>query len=546
MSILETGAVALRDRKRLTEILRVLGLFGIGDILARIGLGDVLASRDAGKGACAASAPERLRLSFEKLGVTFIKLGQILSTRGDLLPPEWIAELEKLQADVPARPWEAVRRQVEDDLGGPVDDVFLTFEQEALAAGSIAQVHRATLRDGSEVVVKVRRDGLRAIIDADLRLLSHAAGIAEARWPDLARYRPREILRHLGIALTEELDLLAEARNCETTAANLRDLETISIPRIYGEWSGQRLLVQEFVDGIAPNEPERLAKAGHDTALLARRGAEAFLHMALVDGFFHADPHPGNLRALPGDRIAFIDFGMVGRIGERRREQLLSLVAAIVEGSGERVAGLLVEWSGSTRVDLSHLEAASDTFVARHSAPPLRLGEAVQDFVALAREHELALPPDLALLFKALITADGVMRSLDRNFDAVSVAAPVVRRELASRYTPDRLAGKGRQMALDLAGLAENLPDLMRLLSLRLRQGRLSAEIELKGLERMGADVRWAATRIAVAIVTAAFAIGIAPSLIAHGPQVLGAPLPLWLGLAIIVSGLIWLVLPRR
>lgn len=546
MSILETGAVAIRDRKRLAEILRIVGTFGIGEVLERIGLAGLSPSSRGNGDDAASSAPERLRLALENLGVTFIKLGQILSTRGDLLPPEWIAELEKLQGDVPALPWDAVRRQVEDDLGGSVDEVFLSFEREAMAAGSIAQVHRARLRDGADVVVKVRREGLRAIVDADLRLLSHAAGIAEARWPDLARYRPREILRHLGTALSEELDLSAEARNCEAMAANLEKLDTVTIPRVYGEWSSERLLVQEFVQGIAPNDRTALRKAGRDTALLAKRGAEAFLHMALVDGFFHSDPHPGNLRALPGDRIAFIDFGMVGRIGDRRREQLLSLVAAIVDGSGERVAGLLVEWSGAANVDFARLEAAGDTFVARHGTPPLRLGEAVQDFVALAREHALALPPDLALLFKALITADGVMRLLDPNFDAISVAAPIVRREMARRYAPASLAGKSKTLALDLAGLAADLPGLLRLLALRLRQGRLSAEIELKGLDRLGADIRWAATRIAVAVVTAAFALGVAPSLIAHGPPVFGVPLPLWLGLAIIVVGLIWLLLPRR
>lgn len=546
MNILETGAVAIRDRKRLAEILRIAGAFGLDDILERLGLAGRSRTSRGKKDEAASSAPERLRLALESLGVTFIKLGQILSTRGDLLPPEWIVELEKLQGDVPALPWDAVQQQVEDDLGGSVDALFLSFEREAMAAGSIAQVHRARLRDGADVVVKVRREGLRTIVDADLRLLSHAAGIAEARWPDLARYRPREILRHLGAALSEELDLSSEARNCETMAINLQRLDTVTLPRIYAEWSSERLLVQEFVEGIAPNDRAGLHKTAHDTALLARRGAEAFLHMALVDGFFHADPHPGNLRALPDDRIAFIDFGMVGRIGDRRREQLLSLVAAIVDGSGERVAGLLVEWSGAANVDLSRLEAASDTFVLRHGAPPLRLGEAVQDFVALAREHELALPPDLALLFKALITADGVMRLLDPDFDAISVAAPIVRREMARRYGPASLAGKSKTLALDLAGLASDLPGLLRLLALRLRQGRLSAEIELKGLDRIGADIRWAATRIAVAVVTAAFALGLAPSLIAHGPTMFGVPLPLWLGLGIIAFGLIWLLVPRR
>lgn len=463
-----------------------------------------------------------------------------------MLTPDWTAELEKLQSHVAPQPWEAIRAQVEGDIGGSVDAVFASFDTQALAAGSIAQVHRALLKDGTEVVVKVRREGLRPLVDADLRLLSHAAALAEVQWPDLARYRPREILNHLGSAMAEELDLAAEARNCETVAANLADMDFIVIPRIFRQWTGERLLVQEFIDGTAPSDRVALAAGHHDGALLARRGTEAFLHMALIDGIFHADPHPGNLRALPDDRVAFIDFGMVGRLGGRRREQLLVLLAAIVEGSGDRVANLLIEWSGGAGADLSRLEAACDAYVARHGAPPLRLGVAIGDFVTMAREHDLALPPDLALLFKALITADGVMRGLDPQFDAIAVAAPMVQSEMLRRYAPGAVSGKGRALAFDLAGLASDLPALIRLLALRVRQGRISASVELQGLERIGGDIRWAATRIAVSIVTAAFALGLAPRLFEYGPPVFGVPLPLWLGLGVIAAGLVWLIMPRR
>lgn len=547
MSLFETGLVALRDRKRLAEIAAVLTRFGVDDVLERIGLSGLLpSSLRQGPPTNDAGAPERVRLALEQLGPTFVKLGQILSTRGDLLPPEWTRELERLQSHVAPLPWEAIRAQVEADIGGPVADVFASFDTHALAAGSIAQVHRATLKDGASVVVKVRREGLRPLVDADLRLLSHAASLAEAQWPDLARYRPREVLNHLGAAMAEELDLAAEARNCEAIAANLAEVSFILVPRIHWQWTGERLLVQEFVGGVAPNDRAALDAANHDTALLARRGAEAFLHMALVDGLFHADPHPGNLRALPGDHIAFIDFGMVGRIGGRRRDQLLGLLSAIVDGSGDRVANLLLEWSGAAGADLSQLEAGCDVFVARHGTPPLRLGDAIVDFVALAREHDLALPPDLALLFKALITADGVMRSLDPQFDAIAVAAPIVRSEMLRRYAPAALAGRSKALAVDLAGMASDLPALIRILALRIRQGQVSAKVELQGLERIGGDIRWAATRVAVAIVTAAFALGLAPRLFDYGPLVLGVPLPLWVGLGVIAGGMVWLMLPRR
>lgn len=549
MTVLETTFAAARDHKRIAEIAAVLVRFGVDDIAIRLGLGGLLPKR-RGRAlhadAESLSQPERLRLAIESLGPTFIKLGQILSTRADLLSPEWITELERLQSDVAPEPWEAIRAQVEEDLGTSPDTVFLSFAHTALAAGSIAQVHRATLHDGTDVVVKVRRAGLRPLVEADLRLLSHAAGLVEAQWPEFARYRPREILNHLGAAMGEELDLAAEGRNCEAVAQNLAAMERIKIPRIFSEWSSERLLVQEYIDGIVPNDHAALNAAGLDGRELARTGTAAFLRMALVDGLFHADPHPGNLRALPGNRVAFIDFGMVGRLGARRREQLLMLVTAIVENSGERVAALLMEWSGAADIYLTRLEAACDIFVARHGVPPLRLGEAITDFMALAREHDLALPADLALLFKALITADGVMRSLDPDFDALAVAGPIVQEEMIGRYRPGALMGKGKSLALDFAGLAAEAPSLLRLLALRLRQGRIAAEVELKGLDRIGADIRWAATRIAVAIVTAAFALGLAPRLLDYGPALFGIPVTALLGIAVILGGVAWLLIPRR
>ncbi len=550
MALFDTTLAAVRDRQRLAEIATIAVRFGIDDILHRFGLSALLPMRQRIIGRAAderLSQPERLRLAIEALGPTFIKLGQILSTRADLLSPDWIAELEKLQSHVSPAPWETIRTQVEEDLGGKPEVIFAAFDTTPLAAGSIAQVHRARLRTGEDVVVKIRRAGLRRRVEADLRLLSHAAGLAEQQWPELSRYRPREILHHLGIAMGEELDLATEGRNCETIAGNLAAMPFIRIPRIHSEWTCERLLVQEFVEGLVPTDRESMAATGLDGRVIAERGATAVLHMALIDGVFHADPHPGNLRVLPDNQVAFIDFGMVGRLGSRRREQILTLVGAIVNGNAEAVSSLLIEWAGTAAdLDLSRLEAACDGFVARHSAPPLALGKAVTDFMAIARDHDLALPSDMALLFKALITADGVMRTLDPGFDAVRVATPMVRRELQRRFAPAALADKGQALALDLAGLANDLPSLLRLLSLRLRQGRLSADIELKGLARIGGDIRWAATRIAVAIIAAAFALGLAPRLVDLGPAWSGVSVTAWLGLAVIVGAILWLLLPRR
>lgn len=545
MGMIETGLVALRDKGRLAEITSTLLRYGFDDLLSRIGL-RTSSSGSSQSSPHASSAPERLRLALEELGPTFTKLGQVLSTRGDLLGLEWTRELEKLQSHVRAEPWENVHIRLSEDLGAPPEDVFAGIEPDALAAGSIAQVHRATLKDGTQVVVKIRREGLRPRIEADMRLLSHLAQLAESRWEEAQRFRLREILNQLGSALQSELDLSAEGRNCDAIAANMASRDDIHIPRIFHAFGSERLLVQEFMEGMDTSDPSALAAAGLDGPTLAERGASAFLEMTLVHGLFHADPHPGNLRALPGNHIGFIDFGMVGQIGGRRREQLLLLLSAIVDQSGDRVAALLLDWSAAHQIDISKLEADCDLFVLRHSQPPLNLGAAVNDILSLARSHALTLPPDLTLLFKALITADGVMRALDPDFDAIRVAEPIVRREMRRQFSPMALAGHGKSLALDMAELSRNLPSLIRLAQLRLRQGRIAADVELKELHDIGKDIRWAAIRVAVAIVTAAFALGLSPRLLNYGPVLSGLPLGTWLGLASIIAGLIWLVFPRR
>jgi ubiquinone biosynthesis protein len=546
MTILETVLVAARDRKRLAEIVSVLTRYGLDDLLIRLGLSGLLPSGRHAADSQTRPGPERLRLALEALGPTFVKLGQILSTRADLLGPEWTSELEKLQSHVAPSAWETIRAQVEEDLGGPPEDVFARFDTVPIAAGSVAQVHRAQLASGEEVVVKVRRAGLRPLIEADVRLLSHAAHLVEREWPAAARYRPREILEQLGAAMTDELDLARESRNSQAVAANLADMPDVRIPRLYPQWTCERLLVQEFIDGLPPANRQALVDAGLDCPLLARRGATAFLHMALIDGFFHADPHPGNLRALPGNAIAFIDFGQVGHLSQRRRQQLLALIGAIVKNDAESLGFVMLEWSGTAGIDLPRLEGDCSRFLARHGKDNLRLGDTLMEFMALARRNQLAMPAELALLFKALMTADGVMRNLDPDFDAVRVAAPLVRREMRERLRPQALLDRGRGAALNLLGLAGEAPSLMRLLALRLREGRLAADIDVKGLDRIGGDIRWAASRIAVALVVAAFALGLAPRLLDFGPAIFGFPLTAILGLLVILGGFIWLLRPRR
>ena len=545
--MLDTLIVAARERARLAEVAAALGKAGLGDILARLGLGRWLAALGLDKAQGEGSGtPARFRHALEALGPVYIKLGQILSTRGDLLPPEWADELSKLQTGAPRLPWPEIRDLVEAELGAPIADCFLRVEEDALAAASIAQVHRAWLKDGTPVVVKIRRPGLREVVNADMRLLAHLAVLAERHSAEMARYRPREIARHLAASILLELDLSNEARNAAEIASNVDAISAIVVPSTHAELTTDALLVQDFLDGIEPADDGRIEAAGLDGALLARRGAEAFLKMVVIDGLFHADPHPGNLLALSGNRVGFIDFGAVGRIGEKRRRQLLAFVGAIVRGRSEDIAVMLLDWSAATDPDLGRLEAAADAFVARHGRGSLDLGAAIADVLSLARDNRLTFPSDLAILFKALATADGVMKRLDPDFDAIEAARPIVRRAALGRFGPEALRGRAEEIGLDLVGLAENVPGLVKLLTHRLRQGPFKAELSVADVDRFGGHLNRAATKIAVALVVGAFAIGLAPELARSGPTIQGAPFFVILGAAVVVAGLAALALLAR
>ena len=481
-------------------------------------------------------------------GPTFVKLGQILAGRADLLGPEWIAELEKLHSRVPALPLEQLRPQLVEDLGGEPETVFAHFDAQPLAGASIAQVHRARLHDGTEVIVKIRRPGIQEKIEADLRLLERAAGMAEHQWPALKPYRPVQLVREFARSLRRELDLAAECRSAERIAANLAPLGFVAIPRVHWAYTGERVNVQDFVQGIPGDDPARLREAGLDATLLARRGAQAVLKMIVEDGLFHADPHPGNVFYLEGNRLAFIDFGMVGRVSSRRRDELLQLLLGLVQREPEAVADVLMDWMDSEQnVDLGQLEAEIEGFVDQYHGAPLAqidLAGMLADVTAILRDHRLALPSDLALLIKAFISLEGMGRGLDPQFHMAGEALPLLERVLRARYKPKALAQRGWQSLRRAAGLLQRLPeDLSRLLR-NARRGHLSVGLELAHLKRVGDQIDRAASRLAIALVIAALVIGssIVMTVEKAEPRILGMPVLGFLGFCGALLGGMWLL----
>ena len=547
---------AVRDLGRLHDIASVLIRYGFGDLVRRIGMAGVL--ERAGRALhwhepeelARLEPPARVRRALEDLGPSFIKLGQILATRVDLFPAEWIAEFSKLQDAAPALPFDALRPQLTEDLGAPPETVFARIETQALAAASLAQVHRAWLADGTAAILKVRRPGIRPIVEADLRLLARLAEIVELEAPELRRYRPREVVRQYTLSLRRELDFSAEGRSAERIAAHFAAQPEIVVPRIHWPWTGERLNVQDYVEGIPGRDLAAVDAAGLDRKLLARRGAQAVLKMMLEDGFFHADPHPGNVFYLPENRIAFIDFGMVGRLSEERRYQLALLLHGLVGRDAEKVADVLRDWSGGADVDSETLLPEIDAFVDQYHGVALKnldLSAMLADLVAILREHRLALPSDLALLIKAFISLEGMGRQLDPDFDMAGEAAPYIERVLLVHAAPAALIKRGWRTLGSALALIAGLPQDLRQLLRSARRGKLQVQVEVLPLKQFGDRLDRAASRLAISIVTAALIVGSAIVMsVEREPVLPGLPSFGLLGFLAAVIGGIWVLLSIR
>lgn len=561
---------SIRDLGRLYEIAAVLGRYGFGDVVRRLGLADAL--ERAGRALRWEDAhdyahlppPARVRRALEELGPTFVKLGQVLATRVDLFEPEWIAEFARLHDQAAPSPPEAVRAQLAEDLGAPPEEVFLEFDPQPLAAASLAQVYAARLPTGEPVVLKVRRPGILPLVEADLRLLQRLAEAADAQSEALRAFQPRQIVREFSRSLRRELDFSSEARNARRVAENfagyadadsppavldaggqpLPQPAPIVIPQVY--WDCERCCVQERVEGIPATRLDQVDAVGLDRRKLARRGAAAVLKMIVQDGFFHADPHPGNLFYLPGHRIAFIDFGMVGRLTAQRREQLTQLLWGLVKLDAAAVCEVLGDWTGSEAVDEGALQADIEAFIDQYHGVPLRelrFGAMLNDVVTILRQHHLVLPPDLSLLVKTFITLEGMGRELDPGFDMAGQALPILEAAMRAHYAPGPLLQRGWRSARDALSLLAALPgDLSRLLRAA-RRGRLEIHIDVPHLKHVGNQLDRAVSRLVVGVVVAALIVGSSIVMtVPGGPQLLGLPLFGLLGFLGAVAGSAWLL----
>lgn len=456
----------------------------------------------------------RLRLALEELGPTFIKLGQIASTRPEILPPAIIVELSRLQDNVPPAPWEDVQPIIEAELGRPIHEVFLAFDRTPMAAASLAQVYPAMLPDRTQVVVKVQRPNVERIVATDLEIILDIARLAKERIPGFWPFDPVDLADQFATALREELDYRREGRNADRFRENFRDEEFLYVPKVYWQYTTSRVMVQERINGIKFDDFAALDAAGYDRDQIATHASRMVVKEVLEDGFFHADPHPGNLLIMPGEVIGLLDFGTVGYLDARDKANLIRLYIAIIQFDSVAVVEQLIRMGvADATIDERSLERDLRQLLRRYMGLPLKdisASELLGEIQPIIYEYRLRVPADYWLLIKTLVIMEGVGKQLAPDFDVFEVSQPYVRRFLVSLALPTTW---GPEFVRSLTGWTSFLNDVPRqtnrLLS-QLENGQINLTVNEPATEKLAVQVNRAANRLIQAILIGSLTIGLA------------------------------------
>jgi ubiquinone biosynthesis protein len=497
---------------RYQEIADTLARHGLGFLAGATGVGRWIPAgrRDSGRrlSSPTLTVAARLRLALEELGPTFVKLGQLLSTRPDLLPPAYIIELSKLQDAAPPVPAAVIREAIERELGAGPETLFSTFDSAPLASASIGQVHAATRPDDTSVVVKVRRPDAVRQVQEDLEILNNLADRAARVWEPARTYDVRGIVQEFSRTLRRELDYLREGENADRFAAHFEGQADVRIPQVFWDRTTSRVLTLERVTGIKINDLAALEAAGIDRPALALRGADLMLRMIFEHRFFHADPHPGNLFVQPDGSIALIDFGMVGEISEELRDQFADFLIAFALQNPDALADALVRVSVTKGVvDRDEFRQALASFIglyADRSLSEVGFGRMASELLRVLREQRLQLPREVSLLFKVLMMIEGIAVRLDPTFDLTTVVTPYARRLVRERLSPTALAKRMARASTDAGALLLELPSRLRKLIDTVDYNGLEVHLRAAELDPLVARTERIGNRLVAGMITAA------------------------------------------
>jgi len=510
-----------RDLGRVTEIVKALVRYGLADWMRPLPFSSIQEFFKSKEGDKIADAPisVRLRMVMGELGPTFVKLGQMLSTRPDLVGAEIATELAKLQAQTPADPVDLIRAVIIEDLGAPPEQLFQAFDPVAFASASIAQVHTAILPTGERVVLKVQKPGIRKKIEADLSILAWLAEQAENHAPQYRYYQPVEVVSQFRRSLLHEMDFDHERRNMEEFTRRFRHDPTVRFPKAWAEYSSRRVLTMERLDGVFGNDYEQLRASGADLNEFAKKGANMYLAMIFRDSFYHADPHPGNLMLLPGGVVGVLDCGMAGRLDERIRDEVENLLMAISQSDPQAMAGAVYRLAASPPDgDREELVTDLSEFVADHAARPideLELSPALNSLTSIIRRHHIVLPASVSLLLRTLVLLEGTSQLLSPKFSLTAVIQPFYRKALRRRMTPKRLWLRLYRTYHDWDALIKTLPNDVSEAIQRIRTGKFQVHLDHRHLDPV-------INRLVLGIVVASLFLGSSLLWSTKAPPVLG------------------------
>ncbi len=500
----------LRDLPRYGQILTTLVRYGYQDVVTalhlegiarpieRVALGNEVTQHDR---------PRRLRLICEDLGPTFVKLGQLLSTRPDLLPEAYTNELVFLRDDVRSFPFSQVETILTEEYGRPLSEIFASLDERPVASASISQVHRAVLHDGRVVALKVQRPEIAKVVQADLDIIKNLAQLVERRLPNLAVYKPLAMAREFERTIKRELDFSKERRTIERCRQQFANDSSAHIPLVFDHLCTSRVIAMEFIEGVAINDLGAIRSMGIAPEQIAVSGARILLRQIFEFGFFHADPHPGNLRVLPSGVIVPLDYGMFGHLDVRTRERIAGLLSGLLAQDADRVIRALesldirrdqVDARGFRRDVAELVSAYSDL-----TLDSIDLGVLLRDLVGIIRTHHLNIPPDLVLLIRAIVTIESVGRSLDPRFDIAAQLYPFLRDQMLRKFRPDRILSQTVRTTEDLQRIATLLPDLLSQSLESIKRGEWRVVFDLQGFERLVRQLTRASNSLTLGIVIA-------------------------------------------
>ncbi len=544
-----------RNMKRYRQIISVLVTYGLDDLVERLNLGiyietgkRIIRFKRGDEETIKLTRARRLVLALEELGPTFIKIGQFLSTRPDVIDQEFIEELRKLQDDVPSFGFDAVKSQIDLELGASMEDLFAEFVEEPIAAASIAQVHLARLKNGNRVVVKIQRPGIKRTVNTDIDILSGLAALAEKHIAESELYDPEGVVREFGRTINREMDFIREGHNMERFGINFSDDDVFYVPEVYWDLTSKRILTMEYIDGIKVSDFKSLEDAGLDRKVIAKRGADVFLKQVLVYGLFHGDPHPGNIFVLDDNIICLLDYGIVGRVDDQTKRQMIRLILSVVRKDVEGITKVFIK-TGIVDATINRRRLRLDLleFIERYYQIPLRrldIGTIVNDLFEIIREHRIKVPADWTLMAKALVLMEGTGRELDPDFDMIEHTKPFLKRLIRERLAPANLT-KNLLRTLDrYQQLLITLPTDTAEIIDKVKTDRISIGFQHKGLENLISMLDKSTNRLSFSLIITGLIVG--SSLIMQvnkGPLFLGFSVFGLLGYSIAAVLGLWLVI---